>query len=147
MLTVKVVTEYHGTQTPNFDGYVRPAEHIFEATSVYDDAGVIYCHGVPDGGSPDSKEPGTVTYQACEYQDSWTQTMYVMNSSGATISKFRLGWCGGDIGCHARIAPNPWHKIDVRDGQPLPDPDCPESPRDDKSREEQTGLAAGATAG
>jgi hypothetical protein len=116
MLTVKVVTEWVGSETagkPDFDGYIRPCEHVFEAQSVYNDAGIVYCHGVEGFGPPSASDEngvGTVTYQEVQYARPWRQTMYVMNRSGATISKFVLGWHGGCPDVPAQVA-NPWHPV------------------------------------
>ena len=111
MLTIKVVTEYCGSQQPDINGPIRPATHIFEAMSVYDDAGHIIIHGVPDANAGDG-ETGhvSVSYDSILYDQPWKQTMYVMNQKGATVSTFLIGSFGGDIGCTHKIAPNPWHQ-------------------------------------
>jgi hypothetical protein len=137
MLTIKVVTEWCGTQVPPFDGFTRPTEQVFEAKSVYEDAGVVYCYGVEGFGppGPHEEESSTITYQPVVFGGPWRKTMYVMNRSGATISKFVLGWSGGDIGCEAKVAESPWHPVKSS-----------EKSVEAKSHGEQTEVAGGVTA-
>lgn len=139
MLTIKVVTEWVGVMAarePDFKGYIRPSEHVFEAKSLYEDAGVVYCYGVEGFGPPGPREEesSTITFQPVVYDRPWRKTMYVMNRSGATISKFVLGWHGGDIGCESKVAESPWHD----------NPDV--LMREGGSSEEQKPLAAGVSA-
>lgn len=115
MLTVKVVTDWAGSQTPPFNGNIKPSEHIFECESVYVDAGDVICNGVPSVPS-DSQKSGSITYQSILYDQPWRLTLYVMNENGATVGKYLLGSFGGDIGCESKIAPNPWRQ---REAQPL----------------------------
>lgn len=114
MFTVKVVTEWCGSANaapPDLKGPIRPAEHVFEAKSYYNDAGRIIFHGVPD--YEKDGESGSVTYNEVVYDKPWKQTIYVMNSRGATVSSMMIGSHGGDIGCPARMRDNPWHPIEI----------------------------------
>lgn len=129
MLTVKVVTQWVGSQTPDFSGYIKPSEHIFECRSIYDDAGNIRC----DGCEFEGVVSGSITYDSVQYDQPWETMLYVMNRNGATVGKYMIGSFGGDIGCHSRIAPNPWHKPPIELAQPL-------------TPGEQLSVAPGATA-
>lgn len=111
MLTIKVVTEWCGgldNPGPNISGPIRPAEHIFEAHSVYNDAGRIMIHGAQGQGL--EGDDCTITYENILYDKPWRQTIYVMNNRGSTISSFMIGSYGGDIGCTHKMNPSVWHR-------------------------------------
>lgn len=114
MLTVKVVTSWAGSQQPPYDSTVRPSTTIHECRSVYEDAGRVHVQGCPDG------EGGAynVQYDPVMYDQPWEQRMYVMNSSGSTISTFLLGYFGGDIGVPCKLDESPWHPSPVELSQP-----------------------------